>query len=147
MCEFTGLDMEMVIHHNYMELINTISQMLCHIFTGLEARMQNELATVRDQFPSEPFIVSDPVPFLTFEQGVALLKENNIEQDPLEDLSTVVERQLGALVREKYKTDFYVLHRYPKNARPFYTMPAHDDPNYTCSYDIFMRGEEIISGA
>ncbi len=147
MCEFTGLDMEMVIHHNYMELLNMISQLLCHIFTGLAERCQPELATVKEQFPCEPFMVCDPVPFLTFEEGVQLLKENGIEQDPLEDLGTTTEKQLGDIVRKKYMTDFYVLHRYPKNARPFYTMPAHDDPNYTCSYDIFMRGEEIISGA
>lgn len=109
--------------------------------------MQRELGTVRDQFPSEVFKVSDPVPMLTFVEGVALLKEHGIIQDPLEDLSTVIERQLGELVKKKYDSDFYVLHRYPKNARPFYTMPVHDDVNYTCSYDIFMRGEEIISGA
>ena len=40
-----------------------------------------------------------------------------------------------------------MLHRYPVSARPFYTMLCHDDPNYTCSYDMFMRGEEILSGA
>jgi aspartyl/asparaginyl-tRNA synthetase len=44
-------------------------------------------------------------------------------------------------------TDFYMLHRYPKEARPFYTMPCKDNPNFTCSYDFFMRGEEITSGA
>jgi len=26
-------------------------------------------------------------------------------------------------------------------------MPCEDDPEFTCSYDVFMRGEEIISGA
>lgn len=31
--------------------------------------------------------------------------------------------------------------------RPFYTMPCPDDPNYSNSYDVFIRGEEIISGA
>ena len=51
------------------------------------------------------------------------------------------------LVKNKYDTDFYILHRYPVSARPFYTMLCHDDPNYTCSYDMFMRGEEILSGA
>jgi aspartyl-tRNA synthetase len=40
-----------------------------------------------------------------------------------------------------------MLHRYPLNARPFYTMPAPDDARYTNSFDIFIRGEEIISGA
>lgn len=41
------------------------------------------------------------------------------------------------------------------NVRPFYTMPATDEPiemdgqkvYLSNSYDVFMRGEEIISGA
>ena len=95
--------------------------MLCHIFNGLEQRMGKELEMVREQYPSEKFKVSDPVPFLTFEEGIQLLADNKIDWDPMEDLSTVVERQLGEIVRKKYNTDFYVLHRYPKGARPFYT--------------------------
>lgn len=63
------------------------------------------------------------------------------------DLSTDTERALGKIVKEKYKTDFYILHRYPEQARPFYTMLCKDDPRVTCSYDVFMRGQEIISGA
>lgn len=31
--------------------------------------------------------------------------------------------------------------------RPFYTMPDPEDPRYSNSYDVFIRGEEIISGA
>ena len=31
--------------------------------------------------------------------------------------------------------------------RPFYTMPDPEDANYSNSYDVFIRGEEIISGA
>ena len=37
--------------------------------------------------------------------------------------------------------------RYPYDARPFYTMRAPDNPDYTNSFDLFIRGEEIISGA
>lgn len=58
-----------------------------------------------------------------------------------------MERTLGKLVKEKYQTDFYFLHRYPLAIRPFYTMPCPDDDNYSNSFDIFIRGEEIISGA
>ena len=50
-------------------------------------------------------------------------------------------------MREKYDTDFYMLYGYPANARPFYTMLDPSDPDYTNSYDFFMRGEEITSGA
>jgi aspartyl-tRNA synthetase len=31
--------------------------------------------------------------------------------------------------------------------RPFYTMPCPDDNRYSNSYDYFLRGEEILSGA
>lgn len=40
-----------------------------------------------------------------------------------------------------------MLYGYPVSARPFYTMIDPTDPNYTNSYDFFMRGEEITSGA
>jgi len=76
-----------------------------------------------------------------------MLKEAGIEVDPLGDFNTETERKLGGLVREKYDTDFYILHRYPLAVRPFYTMPCIDDPLYSNSFDVFIRGEEIISGA
>lgn len=63
------------------------------------------------------------------------------------DLNTEVERALGRLVKQQHGTDFYILYRYPLGIRPFYTMPCADDPRYSNSYDVFIRGEEIISGA
>jgi aspartyl/asparaginyl-tRNA synthetase len=59
----------------------------------------------------------------------------------------MTEKALGKIVKEKYDTDFYMLYGYPKAARPFYTMLDPNDENYTNSYDFFMRGEEITSGA
>ena len=75
------------------------------------------------------------------------MKEKGIIQDVNEDLDTVNERKLGEIVKEKYKTDFYFLHKYPKSARPFYTMRDPKDENFTNSYDAFIRGEEVLSGA
>ncbi|KAM3338674.1 hypothetical protein P3S68_030760 [Capsicum galapagoense] len=84
---------------------------------------------------------------LTFAEGVQMLKEAGVEVDPLGDLNTESERKLGHLVAEKYGTEFYILHKYPQAVRPFYTMPCHDNPSYSNSFDVFIRGEEIISGA
>jgi len=147
MCEFTGLDIEMTMKENYHELLDFFGEMFGYIFKGLETTYAKELATINEQFPFEPFKFKYPVVKLTFEEGVKLLLEKGIEQDPTDDLTTVHEKILGAIVREKYDTDFYMLHRYPIKARPFYTMLAKDDPKYTNSYDFFMRGEEITSGA
>ena len=48
---------------------------------------------------------------------------------------------------EKYNTDFYTLDQFPLAIRPAYTMPSPIDPALSNSYDMFMRGQEICSGA
>ena len=57
------------------------------------------------------------------------------------------ELALGQAVKEKYNTDFFMLDKYPSAIRPFYTMPDPEDPRFSNSYDIFIRGLEICSGA
>ena len=64
-----------------------------------------------------------------------------------EDMGTSDEKVLGRVVRAVHDTDFYMVTRFPVEIRPFYTMPCPDDPKWTNSYDIFLRGEEIVSGA
>jgi aspartyl-tRNA synthetase len=147
LCEFTGLDIEMEFKEHYFEILDLLSDLFVHIFQGLEERFAKELASVNAQYPFEPFKCKTPVIRLDFKEGVKLLAENGLVQEPLEDLSTANEYALGRIVREKYDTDFYMLYGYPKNARPFYTMLDPHDNNYTNSYDFFMRGEEITSGA
>jgi aspartyl/asparaginyl-tRNA synthetase len=54
---------------------------------------------------------------------------------------------LGKLVLQKYNSDFYTLDQFPLAIRPAYTMPSPADPLLSNSYDMFMRGQEICSGA
>ena len=37
--------------------------------------------------------------------------------------------------------------KYPLSVRPFYTMPDPENPLLSNSYDVFIRGQEIVSGA
>jgi hypothetical protein len=76
-----------------------------------------------------------------------LPQEAGVNASAHEDISTPHEKLLGKLVAEKYGTDFYIMDKYPLGARPFYTMPDPHDPRWTNSYDLFIRGEEIVSGA
>lgn len=64
-----------------------------------------------------------------------------------EDLSTRDEKLLGAVVARTKGTDFYVIDKFPTAIRPFYTMPDPLDSKWSNSYDIFIRGEEVTSGA
>jgi len=64
-----------------------------------------------------------------------------------EDISTKDEKLLGAIISRVKGTDFYVIDKFPRALRPFYTMADPDDPKWSNSYDIFIRGEEVTSGA
>ena len=74
-----------------------------------------------------------------------MLLKDGVDQGCEDDLSTPNERRLGELVREKYKTDFYVLDKYPLAVRPFYTMPCPLNERLSNSYDMFMRGFNFYS--
>jgi len=148
LAEFVGLDMEMAFQHHYHEVVDTIGNMFTQIFKGLRDNFGKEIETVNAQFPAEPFKFLDPPLRLEYSEGVAMLRAAGIHMDEEEDLSTPNEKFLGKLVKQKYDTDFYILDKFPLAVRPFYTMPDPVNPDkWSNSYDMFMRGEEILSGA
>ncbi|PRP77849.1 hypothetical protein PROFUN_14137 [Planoprotostelium fungivorum] len=146
LCEFVGLDMEMAFNEHYHEVVDLLGELFVYIFEGLQSRFVKQLETVNAQYPFEPLKFRKPSLRLEFPEAVQLLRDNGVEIGDYDDLSTQVERQLGQLVKAKYDTDFYILDKFPKAVRPFYTMPDPNNPNYTNAYDFFIRGEEIMSG-
>ncbi|PWZ02475.1 aspartyl-tRNA synthetase [Testicularia cyperi] len=147
MTEFTGLDLEMAFEEHYHEVVDVLDGLFTFIFRELPKRYRKEIDAVKRQFPCEEFLLPEKTVRLQYKDAIALLRENGKELEDLEDLSTEMERTLGGLVREKYKTDFFMLDKFPLQIRPFYTMPDPADPKYSNSYDFFMRGQEILSGA
>ncbi|CAD6502090.1 BgTH12-02331 [Blumeria graminis f. sp. triticale] len=152
MTEFIGLDLEMEIEEHYHEVIHMLEGVLLHIFRGLSTQCREEIELVRSVYPSEEFLLPEPgrEVRLTFAEGQALLRSQGPDEfkdvTDEEDMSTAQEKALGALVREKYGTDFYVLDKFPSSARPFYAMPDPENPSVTNAYDFMMRGQEILSG-
>ncbi|KAF9202577.1 aspartate--tRNA ligase dps1 [Haplosporangium sp. Z 27] len=147
MTEFIGLDMEMAFEEHYHEILDVFDELFVYIFTGLETQYANDLEIVHRQYPFEKFQFLPKTLRLEYKDAVALLRENGVEMGDYEDLATETERKLGQLVKEKYNTDFFMLDKFPLEVRPFYTMPDPKNPKYSNSYDFFMRGEEILSGA
>ncbi|OAY64543.1 Aspartate--tRNA ligase 2, cytoplasmic [Ananas comosus] len=147
LCEFVGLDVEMEIKEHYFEVCDIVDRLFVEMFDHLSKNCKRELEAINRQYPFEPLKYLPKTLRLTYEEGIQMLKEAGTEIEPMGDLNTESEKKLGWLVRQKYDTDFYILCRYPLAVRPFYTMPCYDDPAYTNSFDVFIRGEEIISGA
>ena len=125
---------------------------LFHIFSNIQKRCPDEIALVRSVYPSEEFLFPEEGKEvrLSFAEGQKLLREEgpeefrNVSDD--EDMSTPQEKALGALIRKKYHTDFYVLDKFPEGARPFHAKEDPANPKVTNAYDLFMRGQEICSG-
>ncbi|TPX36166.1 hypothetical protein SmJEL517_g01658 [Synchytrium microbalum] len=147
MTEFIGLDLEMAFEEHYHEVLELLGDLFVYIFDGLKKRYGDHLDTVGRQYPFEEFQYLRKTLILQFKDGVAMLKAAGIEMGEFEDLTTANERTLGKLVKEKYETDFYILDKFPLAVRPFYTMPDPKNAGYSNSYDFFIRGEEIMSGA
>ncbi|KJZ74803.1 hypothetical protein HIM_05920 [Hirsutella minnesotensis 3608] len=152
MTEFTGLDLEMEIEESYHEVLEMLEGVLLFIFRGLVERCSDQIALIRTVYPSEEFLLPEPGKEvrLTFAEGQALLRAEgpeafrNVSDD--EDMSTPQEKALGALIRKKYGTDFYVLDKFPEGARPFYAIEDPENTKVTNAFDFFMRGQEILSG-
>ncbi|OTF77844.1 aspartate-tRNA ligase, cytoplasmic-like protein [Euroglyphus maynei] len=147
LCEFVGLDFEMAFKYHYHEVLDLIGELFVELFKGLQREYAEEIQTINRQFPCEPFKFLEPSLRINFSEGVRLLRENGVEMGDEEDLSTANEKLLGKIIKQKYDTDFYILDKFPLAIRPFYTMPDPENPKYSNSYDLFMRGEEIMSGA
>jgi aspartyl-tRNA synthetase len=187
LCEFHGLDIEMVINEHYFEVLDVFSDLFIFIFDGLNARYRKEIEAVRAQHPFEDLKYHKPSLRMTYAEGLGLLRAAGWPMVDGDDLSTAQEKALGAIVKEKYGTDFFMMDKYPSSIRPFYTMPDPENPvrvwpagpqsivssrpcpsfpytrrhpppsppsphpypfqDLSNSYDFFVRGEEIVSGA
>ncbi|CEH14707.1 probable dps1-aspartyl-trna cytosolic [Ceraceosorus bombacis] len=147
MTEFTGVDLEMAFDEHYHEVLDLLRKLFSFIFQQLPKRYAREFALVKRQYPVPDFEVPDEVPRITFQEAVDMLRADGVEIADNEDFSTEQERRVGALVKEKYHSDFVAIDKYPLAVRPFYTMPDPQNPAVSNSYDFLMRGQEILSGA
>jgi len=174
MTEFTGMDLEMVFQEHYHEVLDVLDGLFNHIFTGLTERFSRELEAVKSQYPYEPLKWKYPCMRLTFKEAIGLLRkfgpailEQRLKEaktdyekgiiekhlasvkahDDEEDISTEDEKVLGLIMLEQYGEELYIIDKFPRDTRPFYTMLDPVDPRWTNAYDIFLRGEEITSGA
>ena len=174
MTEFTGLDMEMTFMENYAEVVDMLDRTFNAVFDGLNDGFANELEAIRAQHPFENLRYRYPCLRFTYVEAMALLRtegpkilraaaeattddaerqhlklreESVSTHGDLVDIGTEDEKLLGEVIANQYGQDFYIIDKFPASVRPFYTMPDPNNPDLSNSYDIFIRGEEVTSGA
>ena len=141
----------MTIEDDYHEEMTLIDGMLKAVFQGIYKQYRTELELIKRRFPHKDLVWLEKTPIINFAEGIQLLLDSGWTDDGKspslhEDLSTRREIQLGKLVKEKYHTDYYILDKFPTSACPFYTKLDPNDNQVTNSFDIFLRGQEIVTG-
>ena len=122
------------------------------LFVSDETKQELGVGTDDLQQPTDKYgarVGSEKVLRLTFANAAKMLLDAGHLPvgSTVDDFSTAQEKLLGGLIKSRYGVDLYVVDEFYKSARPFYTMPHPLDSSKTCSYDMYLRGEEICSGA
>lgn len=150
--EFTGLDLEMAIDEHYHEVLRTLDSTFKAIFKYIYDNYRSDIEVVKRQYPHEDLVWLEQTPVIPFAEAIRMLNasghrgEHGKELPEDEDLGTRDEIALGRVIKEQLGADYYVLDKFPASARPFYAMPDPNNPKITNSFDIFLRGQEILSG-
>lgn len=101
---------------------------------------------IEDTFKVEKPNTAAHFPRITFYEAKEILKEKyHFVGEREDDLERHEEKLLCQYAKEKYKSDFIFVTKFPFAARPFYHML--DETGLTESYDLLFRGVEITTGA
>lgn len=144
--EFTGINIEMTIEHDYHEILNFFDKIFIDLFEYLKNIFKEELDIFNMDFNIKPFKLIHPTINITFSDVIELLGKSNLKLKD-GDFNTKIEKIIGKIIREKYHTDFFIISQLPTNLSQFYTMPNKENTNYSNSYCFYLRGKRILSGS
>lgn len=101
---------------------------------------------IKKLFKTELVNTEIKIPRITFKEAKEILKkEFNYIGEKEDDFERKEETLLCKYAKDKFKSDFIFVTKFPFEARPFYHML--DENGLTESYDLLFRGVEITTGA
>ena len=105
-----------------------------------ECERELEILGVKVEIPSLPF------PELKFPDVYEIIREQGKQIEFGQEIDREDEQILAKHVKEKTKSEFFFINRFPFNFKPFYVMRVQDDPQWARSVDLVYRGMELSSG-
>jgi len=117
--------------------------LLKHILSKLEEKYKDE---IKKCFNVDLPLYKEKFPRIDFFEAKRILKEEfHYEGDNPLDFERKEEELIWKYAKQKYKSDFIFITKYPWEARPFYHML--DEEGRTKSFDLIFKGIEITTGA
>ncbi len=141
--EYVSLDMEMGFIKDHTDVMDMLTAVLRHIFDRLAESCAPELELLNIRVPS----VGETIPSLRLPDAQELIFERHGEDCRGEpDLAPQHEAWLCQHAEQELGSEFLFVTHYPTAKRPFYAMPDDQEPSLTRSFDLLLRGCEVVTG-
>ena len=142
LCEHRACAVEFGFMQDETDMERVEEAMVAHAFEKISGECKVELETLGKniEIPVTPF------PELRFPEVYDILKEYGKVVPFGEEPDREGESILAKHIKEKSKSDFFYMNRYPFAVKPFYVMRVDDDPRWARSVDLVYRGMELSSG-
>lgn len=141
--EYNSLDLEMGFISSYEEVMDLLIELLEHMIGTAAERLLRDFEALRIDKPR-----FGTVPRLKLREAQQLIKEmHGVDNTAEPDLSPQDERWIGEWADKEYGTDFAFVTHFPTSKRAFYTMPDPADPEFSLSFDLIYKGQELVSGS
>ncbi|MFO7639646.1 MAG: aspartate--tRNA(Asn) ligase [bacterium] len=140
--EYLSLDFEMGFIESYADIIAVERGFLKALVESLAKNCAPELDLLHARLPR-----ADSIPEIRFNDALEILaRDYGRDTQGMTDLDPEAERQISEYALKSSDSEFVFISRYPRSARPFYTMPDPEDENSTLGFDLLFRGLEITTG-
>ncbi|HYT00529.1 MAG TPA: aspartate--tRNA(Asn) ligase [Thermoplasmata archaeon] len=139
--EFTSFDGEVAWIAHQEDVLRVLAGAVDHAIERVRADARAELELLHAD-PKRPKIPLRNVPY---PEALEILRGRGKRVRDGDDIDTEGEKLLGqALGQEGH--DLFFITEYPSDIKPFYVMSKADEPEYSYSFDLEYRGDEMASG-
>jgi nondiscriminating aspartyl-tRNA synthetase len=128
---------------SYTDVMDMERGFLAALVENLGKNCADDFETMKVELPK-----LGEVPEIRLKDAVEILaKDYGRDTKGMVDLDPEGERQMCDYALKNHGSEFVFISRYPRSARPFYTMPDPDDPESTLGFDLLFRGLEVTTGS
>ncbi len=142
-CEHRGCAVELAYIKDERDTMRAEEQLIVSVFKKVQEDCKEDLEVLDKQIE----VPKTPFPELSFPQIYDVLDSFGKKyKRGLEDYDRESEVLLYNYVKEKHKSDFFFVNKFPFAVKPFYVMRVDDDQTWARSVDMIYKGIELSSG-
>jgi len=141
--EVVSLDAEFGFINDYMDVKEMAEYTIKFILNEVQEKCSDELKMYRVTIPK----VSSSIPIVKLREAQEIIyKRTGRDCRSEKDLSPEDERDICKWSLEKKGSELVFVSHYPTKARPFYTYPDPENPEFNQGFDLIGRGTEWMTG-